>query len=115
MNCDYCNLECIDHSAESTNKIVRFECQPCGATFRFLREGGLLYVTWKNVYLADRRYLIKLYDGVTGNAPTFLIYFLVKNAEYLLHWEELVRWDFIPESWTPQNVQDKLRLYLPFL
>ena len=71
-------------------------------------------MSW-DVRVLDYHYFIKIYDGVTSNAPEFVIYYETKNEEGLAYWEELIRWDFIPESWTPQNVEHKLKLYLPFL
>jgi hypothetical protein len=114
MKCYYCDQECILIYGE-LDKIIRWACEPCDANFRFLKEGGLLYISWKNIWVNNTQYFIKLYCGVTGNAPEFVINFYTQNESGKHYWEELIRWDFIPESWTPQNATEKLKTFLPFI
>lgn len=113
MNCKYCNKECIEHPV--LKGLLRFECIDCAANFFTLVDGGLLYISFKEILVNDRKYYIKLYDGVSGNAPEIVIYWYTFNSEGHGYWEEVKRFDFVPKDWTPQNVVHKLKTYLPFL
>jgi hypothetical protein len=121
MNCHYCQQPCTlitpggDYSGVDP-KLIRWECQNgCRANFRFLKDGGLVSITWSRIIVNANEYFVKFYPGVTGNAPEFTISFYTTNDEGKHYWQEIIRWDFIPESWTPQNVAHKLKLYLIFL
>lgn len=61
----------------------------------------------------NHKYYIKSYDGVTGNAPEFIIYsFNPVEGEPI--WKEIVRWNFIPD-WTPQTASQEIAKILVFL
>ncbi len=113
MKCQYCQQDC--QQVLEPSKLTRWECEPCGANFRYAEWGGLITITWKGIYVNGHQYFIKSYSGITGNAPEFVVYWQTTNSEGKTYWEEVVRFDFIPDNWTPQNVADKLKAYLPFL
>jgi hypothetical protein len=92
------------------NKTVRYDCDPCKAIFRMSGE-EYFSITWLSVRSNNRKYDIKLYPGITGNAPEFVVY----STDDDKSWKNVMRLDFIPQDWTPQNAADKLKTALLFL
>jgi len=118
MNCHYCHQPCTLIAYSIVAETIPWECQNgCNATFRLLRDGSPVSITWKGVKIKGRNYWIKIYDGVTGNAPEFTVscYASIEhNMHGIYYWKEIIRWDFIPD-WTPQNAAEHLSNYLAFL
>lgn len=118
MNCKYCQAEVYIDSDnyELTEKSVidRWECRQCNCFYATNKDGLPISTSWR-VDVDGRQYFIKVYDGCTGNAPTFIIAYHTTNDQGTPYWEEVKRFDFVPKDWTPQNSAHKLKTYLPFL
>jgi hypothetical protein len=114
MNCYYCHKPCLQTpTLDEASHLTYWKCQNgCSANFNNLEDGRSWCITWGDICLSEHYYFIKLYSGVTANGPTFIVSCTVKDP---VHWTEIIRWDFIPESWTPQNVREKLKTFLPFI
>lgn len=122
MKCKYCLRQCYSEISpdDGVNWIecgstalpegkVRHRCDHCWVTYR------AHYQVWKDIKIKGRSYLVKLYDGDTGNAPQFIVSAYTKDDWGDFHWDEIIRWDFIPEAWSPQNIEDHLSKLLTFL
>lgn len=118
MRCNFCpDQECyMPDDLPRSPKIDLYQCRNCKAYYRTLAdwEDALLSISWK-FKINDKEYAIKSYDGCTGNAPEFVVYFHFQNDRNEWDWKEIKRFDFIPRDWTPLNSTQKLQLYLPFL
>jgi hypothetical protein len=94
-------------------------CPYCGARFQYLC-GATLNITWGDIVIDDKHYFVKVYPNIemTGNAPQFIVYYAEEiNLHGIpgLEWHDLLRLDFIPTGWTPQNIKQKIKEHLPFL
>jgi hypothetical protein len=115
MNCQFCQKECfISDSKPHPPSTDMWECYDCHAWHSTTKEGSLMLVSWK-VKFDSKEYFIKSYDGCTGNAPEFVIYYYTTSESGKHYWEEVKRFDFVPKDWTPLNSAHKLKTYLPFL
>jgi len=111
--CKYCSNLC--NLIYSTQSVTKWECTfGCLTVYRVREEGKLISTTWENIWIKGKRYVVKFYDGVTPNSPDFAVYCCHNNYKETPNWEEVLRWDFIPD-WTPFDARDKLLKYLPFL
>lgn len=117
MNCHYCQQPCTPLDAWKNIKLFRWECENgCGTVFLLRDDNKLISTIWKDVCIRDKHYSVKIYDGITGNAPQCIISYYIDNVSGSIgRWEEIIRWNFVPKSWTPQNVKQKLSTYLLFL
>ena len=124
MKCKYCYRQCYSEVSFDNglnwveagapvlpdNGEIRHRCDHCWVTYR------THYQIWKDIKIKNRAYLVKLYDGETGNAPQFIVYAgCTDDWGDFDDWEEIIRWDFIPESWSPQNIEEHLAKLLTFL
>lgn len=118
MKCQFCpEQECyVDADLPRSPKIDLYQCHECKAYYRTVAgdESILLTTSWR-VYIGDKQYFIKSYNGQTGNAPEFVVSYYTTNSEGKQYWEEVHRFDFVPKDWTPKNSAHKLKTYLPFL
>jgi hypothetical protein len=114
MMCRYCHRGCLIVPNQKVEKIVRWKCYNCDSLFKYLEDGGLICIHWRMLYIKGHSYFVKLYDGVTGNAPEFVISSTAMDDWGEIYWREIIRWDFIPD-WTPHNAEANLAKVLPFL
>lgn len=121
MKCLYCpnEFEIKIHDPQSKSR----HCTLCNVAYYLNDDYEIMTIIWMKIIIKEKIYAIKIYPGpYTGNAPEFIIsYFegeticLEGSPVKIGEWYEILRWDFIPKNWTPQNVQERLINYLPFL
>src|SRR5271154_3437156 len=112
MNCLYCQRTISTHMLDHTR--MDFNCNHCNANFNCI-SGVIISILWRNIKIDGREYCVKMYPGPTGNAPSFIIYYIKKGGSGLSSWCDLLRFDFIPQNWTPQNIAQKIKELLPYL
>jgi hypothetical protein len=112
MKCLYCQRAYDLFQLEYPNGLQSADCDLCKVQYVHMDDGRLLSTIWKNIVVNGKLFYIKLYNGVSNNAPELIIYYV--DAERNT-WSEVKRLNFIPDSWTPQNTASKLKIYLPFL
>ena len=111
--CEYCKAECKPFDGPISPTRHLYECVECHAYFNTTADDVPIYSSWR-ISIKDKKYFISSYHYQTGNAPEFIIAYLATNPEGKQYWEEVHRFNFIP-NWTPQDSAHKLSLYLPFL
>ena len=116
MNCLYCQQYCsISHTGISpaNSKIFTANCLSCYVSFSFFDsvETEIAIIAWTNL----NKYFVKIYPGPTGNAPLFIVYYSKTLSDGTREWYDMIRFNFIPPDWTPQNAAEKIQSLKVFL
>jgi len=118
MNCLYCQAATLEYSPNDNRS--SFLCQNCNARFQCIC-GAISCITWSDIIIGDKHYSVKLYPDpmLTGNAPMFVVYYAIIETSLsgipIYNWQDLLRFDFIPQGWTPQNIKEKIKHHLVYL
>ena len=94
--------------------IVRWKCNSCDTLYKYLTDESLVSIEWRFLHIKKRMYFVKIYSGVTGNAPEFVVRATFMDDWGEVCWTEVIRWNFIPD-WTPHNAEANLAKVLLFL
>lgn len=117
MNCLYCQQTLSDKpkfnpAREDLLTWRTAECQDCKAVFYFQIEKPPHTIIWEGINIGNKEYRIRLYPKFDKLVTShFEIAYVIAPRVY----QTVHLFSFIPESWTPYNVAQKLRSYLLFL
>ena len=67
---------------------------------------SLIYMLWNK---------IRVEHGSSRHANMVEISFLDNTTTIMLLGHDDIELDFIPPNWTPENIQEKIKSYLPFI
>lgn len=115
MKCLYCEQECkiLAYLDIRSAPYKHHQCPECHTQFNCLPTGEPAIIYWHVVVNNDHQYAAIIDTGADKEPIGMLI--KCWNTKGNEGWVPLHYFNFIPESWKPANLLEKLKLYLPFL
>lgn len=106
--CKYCQKDCLVDFSDGLLygervDVKKWKCHTCMIIFRSYAYDRAKSEIWA-IKLGEESYTVRFW--VMGE---------VSKATVLRALTAVLRLDFIPPDWHPNNIQDKLQLYLPLL
>jgi hypothetical protein len=105
MKCLYCNHDLEEKELNYHTPMIECICTDCNSTFRWNLET-------KEIMLICLRFILR------QEHMTAMMYFQQQQECFVIQqvpFSMLMHLKFIPKTWNPANIQQKMELYLPFL
>lgn len=114
MNCQYCQKPYSFHHWDAKYRndsyaLKQYLCESCDTYVQVIND-KISQIHWENIKVGKNSFKAYLFY----NNSRFEIHIKQGNDRIAL-WHLLLSWDFIPATWSPQNVERKLKNLFPYL
>lgn len=115
MNCQYCQNPQDPHplDAKYPNPFyLQWICKKCDTYLRIAND-KIMRIHWDNIRIGKRVFKARLLYEM-GEEEWFTVYLRDGKGKHVT-WDTFISWDFIPKTWSPQNISSKLKNLFPYL